>query len=719
MKTIKLVRFLRVCVFENLALTLFIVIAACAGTPSLPSTPTASPASEVQQIPTSTGAAPASLTPVLTPESAAGPNTLDANNAGQMRKLLELGKGAILAAPVWSPDGRWMAIPTSAGTYIYDSITLIEQRRISAAPAFTAFSPDGSLVTGSERGLVDLWNPATGVHIGGLPGDAKTRQYPLTLSRDGTLLAARGDNEITVWSLASGERLYDLRGDKLEFSPNGELAVVILYGESQVHLYEAGSGSEVNQWKAQHAGFSPGGQLWLEDEGMVRLMDIKRDLVTAPFQGAQPSFSADGSIMALFANRQVSLYDPGNGRRVQMLEGNYIRTEGLLFSPDGKTVAGDMYSLHCPTCSEMDGLDRYLVLWRTADGSIIMQMKRQEQSGWVAYSEDGNQVAAAQTEYLLILNAADGSVKHRIEGFTGQIEGMEIAPDGKTLASVHGLEPYMLRMWDIESGQVVRVLQNNQANGAVAHIEIAFNPDGGILAMGGDLWDLATGERMTAVEQTISAKTSCWSSDVAFAPKGFTLATGCFDGQLDLWAMPEGVHVKRIAGYTSWVEGLAYSPGGDRLAAIYGVPDYLVQVWQLPEGKPAFTLEGGHFTRVTYSADGSTLATVRADPEYDQYGWPAGFVEIWDAADGELIRKLEVRDAVSIAFSPDGRLLAAGSLDGTLRLWQAEDGKLLMETKAHYASIERLAFTPDGSRLVCGSYDGTISVWGIPDASSP
>jgi WD40 repeat protein len=719
MKTIKLVMLMRVSVFNMLTSTSIFVLAACAGTPSSPTTPTPSPASEVQQITASPGAASITPTPTPTPESAAGPSGLDANNAGQMRELLELGKGAILAAPIWSPDGRWMAIPTSAGTYIYDNETLKEQKRIPVASAFITFAPDGSLVTASERGLVDLWNPATGAQIGDLPGDAETHQYPLTLSRDGTLLAANWDNEISVWSLASGERQYDLDGDKLEFSPNGELAVVTLYGENRVYLYEARSGSEVNQWKAQHAGFSPGGQLWLEDDGMLRLMDIKRDLVTAPFQGAQPSFSADGSVMALFANRQVSLYNPQNGRRVQMLEGNYVRTEGLLFSPDGKTLAGDMYSLHCPTCSEIDGLDRYLVLWRTADGSIITQMKRQEQSGWIAYSKDGNQVAAVQTEYLLILNAADGSVNHLIEGFTAQIEGMEIAPDGKTLASVYGLEPYILRMWDLESGQVVRVLQKDQANGAVTHMELAFSPDGGILAMGGDLWDLTTGEHMTAVEQTIGAKTSCWSSDVAFAPKGFTLATGCFDGQLDLWAMPEGEHAKRIAGYTSWVEGLAYSPNGDRLAAIYGVPDHIVQIWQLPEGKPAFTLQGGHFTRVAYSPNGSKLATVRADPEYDQYGWPAGFVEIWDAAEGELIKKLDVGDAVSVAFSPDGRLLASGSLDGTLRLWQVEDGKLLVETKAHYASIERLVFTPDGSRLVCGSYDGTISVWGIPDPSSP
>jgi len=45
--------------------------------------------------------------------------------------------------------------------------------------------------------------------------------------------------------------------------------------------------------------------------------------------------------------------------------------------------------------------------------------------------------------------------------------------------------------------------------------------------------------------------------------------------------------------------------------------------------------------------------------------------------------------------------------------------ELLMETNAHYTSIERVVFTPDGTRLVSGSYDGTISVWGIAEPSSP
>jgi len=94
-------------------------------------------------------------------------------------------------------------------------------------------------------------------------------------------------------------------------------------------------------------------------------------------------------------------------------------------------------------------------------------------------------------------------------------------------------------------------------------------------------------------------------------------------------------------------------------------------------------------------------------------------VQLWSALTGKKIAQLDLDDVVSIAFSPNNLILATGSFDGTLRLWEATTGKLLLETKEHYAEIQRLAFTPDGTILVTGSQDGTIRMWGIPSESSP
>jgi len=705
-------------------MTLMFLVAACgwAHSANFPLTPNFR-----SNIPTTSEPHPTrSPTLFLSPTQPAipSPEIIEPANAGQVVELTRLGKGTILShpinapegMPIFSPDGLWMSIPTSAGLYIYDPVTLEELRRIPVGTAFITFSPEGSLIATSEVGAVSLWNPATGIQTGELVGSPDDVHSELSFSLDGSLLAAVTSNrEVSVWSVASGERLFTFSGDRLRFSTDGELAVVVLYGENRVHLYETRGGTEVNNWNVRNAGFTPGGQLWLEDDETVRLAYIDRDLMTAPFSGVQPSFSADGTLMALFANGQISLYEHQQGRRVQMLDGSYVHLDGVLFSPDGQTLAGDVFTLHCRTCSEFDGLDRYLVLWRAADGSIIAKMEHQDRSGWMGYSVDGSLLAVVQMENAQIVKAADGSIITRIDDFAAPIAGMALLPDGKTLVAAHATDPYTLRLWDLETGRLDRTLQSQQAPN-LSNVEVAYSPDEKYIAVGGDLWDLATGAQLTGVEQAIGEKTSCWPISVAFSPEENSLATGCFEGQLDLWSVPDGELLRRIGGYSSWVEDLAYSPDGEYLAVAYGVPDYLVQVWQLLEGKPSFKMTGGHFTQVAYSADGRTLATVVANEEYDQYGWLGGIVQLWSASNGKELAQLDLEDAVCIAFSPDGRILATGSLDGTLRLWEIAEGRLLMEANGHYAQIQRLAFTPDGTHLVSGSLDRTILRWGIPSA---
>jgi WD40 repeat protein len=67
----------------------------------------------------------------------------------------------------------------------------------------------------------------------------------------------------------------------------------------------------------------------------------------------------------------------------------------------------------------------------------------------------------------------------------------------------------------------------------------------------------------------------------------------------------------------------------------------------------------------------------------------------------------------SVVFSPDGKLLAAGGADGEIRLWQAEDAKLLFTFKGHIGAIIFIAFSPDSSLLASSSDDQTVKLWDI------
>jgi RNA polymerase sigma factor (sigma-70 family) len=114
---------------------------------------------------------------------------------------------------------------------------------------------------------------------------------------------------------------------------------------------------------------------------------------------------------------------------------------------------------------------------------------------------------------------------------------------------------------------------------------------------------------------------------------------------------------------------------------------------------------GSPVTSVAWSPDGKLVAT----GSWDNY------VRIWDPATGKLVRDILPRDGWvwAVAFSPDGKLLASAGDQRSKRvsLWDVETGKLVRTLEGHGNQIRGLAYAPDGKTIATSAFDGTVRLW--------
>jgi eukaryotic-like serine/threonine-protein kinase len=182
-------------------------------------------------------------------------------------------------------------------------------------------------------------------------------------------------------------------------------------------------------------------------------------------------------------------------------------------------------------------------------------------------------------------------------------------------------------------------------------------------------------------------------------PTGLRVLTAGHDGTVRVLDRETGATLRELR-HPDAVTRAFFTPDGRSIASL--TSDGVLRFWDVATGAAGRVIDRSERrpSDVALSNAGNALAIAGRD----------GRVELW-TADGTPGRVLEAGSPVRcVTFDDSGRLLAAGMVDGHVRVWHAMTGRELWRWRGPEPEVTAVAFRPGGTTLFVGGYNQEVQV---------
>jgi WD40 repeat protein len=335
-----------------------------------------------------------------------------------------------------------------------------------------------------------------------------------------------------------------------------------------------------------------------------------------------------------------------------------LTVESVSFSSDGRRLLAvfEDGSVRIWTVSQPGrsvALKRESILYPRADGAKAM------------FSPDGSTVLTVPTEIPGTTRIKEDEAAARLwNSDTGQlrrelkhesIQDGTFSRDGKKVVTVGGGDP--VRIWSADTGALVATLKDHEHT----MMGVDFSRDGKLFLTADTFGTVRI--RDASDGKTISELHDPGEKIIVgavFSPESRWVLTSNIEGPLRLW---------------DW----------------RNAPGTGIAVEKSPSG----------ISSSDFSADGNRLITLGG-----------GSIRVWDTVAGRVVFQLAYEDEIGAAtFNSDGRWIATTSFDNTTIIWDASNGKRLIDLGKYQDTLTVVTFSDDSSTIASGTAQGQILLY--------